>query len=350
MIINTENKLKNFLKKIQNKKKIYLDTEFHRKNTYFGILSYISIYDGDSYWIFDVIKNPKSIAALEKILLNKKKLKIMHGSLQDLEILKNYNLKINNLFDTQIAANFLNYQYNISYKDLVRKICKKKINKEIQNYDWTLRPLTKKVLNYLKNDVKFLKKIHDYQSTNLKKQKKIKIYFEEMSNYLKKNYHENFINNKLKKELNYKLYTSNIFEHLLKIRSNIAKKNNLPKNWVLSDESIIKLIKNSNNHLLNESKVLSKKEKSSFLKIFRELRKIKFIKNNINQIKLKSLEFFRFLISKKFNICEELIATKVDLSEYLHDQKKKYGWRYKFFYKPFEFFLKGQISKLKLII
>ena len=47
--------------------------------------------------------------------------------------------------------------------------------------------------------------------------------------------------------------------------------------------------------------------------IFKKIFKIKVKKLN-NEIEIKTLEFFRYLVSKKYSIDENLIASKYDLT------------------------------------
>ena len=126
MIIDSQKKLNNFKSKIKKKKYLYLDTEFSRKNTYKATLSFITIYDGKSYYILDAIKSKKLIKLFIQVISNKSILKVLHGSEQDLELLNQYFGEIRPIFDNQLAAGFCGFDRNLSYQNLTKIICKKK--------------------------------------------------------------------------------------------------------------------------------------------------------------------------------------------------------------------------------
>ena len=180
MIIQTDENLRKFCKLAVKKKILFIDTEFDRRNTYFSKLSYITISDGSKYWIVDALANI-DINILSKIITNKKILKVIHGSQQDLEIFKNLNMIASPVFDTQIAAQFCGYEQPISYANAVLKICKINIDKKLQNSDWLKRPVSKTAVEYLKNDVKYLKKIYLHFDKILKINKNRFFFNEEMA-------------------------------------------------------------------------------------------------------------------------------------------------------------------------
>ena len=143
MIINNQKKIDLFKKYFVKKNFVCVDTEFERKKTYYSQLSIITISDGRKFFIFDILQYPSHIKIVKDLLKSKKKLKIVHGGSQDIEIFINHKINIEPFFDTQIAAGFLGLDKNISYANTVKKFCKKKIDKSHQNTNWLKRPITK---------------------------------------------------------------------------------------------------------------------------------------------------------------------------------------------------------------
>ena len=88
-LINTDKKLKKIITELQSSKHLGVDTEFIRESTYYPILALLQISTKKSIFCIDVL-GIKDKAMLKKILLNKKILKIMHSSKQDLEVLNRY--------------------------------------------------------------------------------------------------------------------------------------------------------------------------------------------------------------------------------------------------------------------
>ncbi len=71
MIIKTNENLENFCKLWAKKKILFIDTEFDRRNTYYSKLSYVTIHDGNKFWIIDALSGI-DIKILTKIITNKK--------------------------------------------------------------------------------------------------------------------------------------------------------------------------------------------------------------------------------------------------------------------------------------
>ena len=295
MLIKNNEDLINLCKLFKNKKVLFIDTEFDRKNTYFSKLSYITIYDGTRFCIIDALSN-LNLNILKKIISNKDIIKVFHGSQQDLEIFNNLKIKIKSIFDTQVAAQFCGYEQPISYSTAVLNICKVKINKDMQNSDWLKRPINQKIKEYLKNDVKFLKKIFNYFYKILKKNKNLEYFREEMEQINNKN--EVISSSILRKKINNETIAKKNFQKLMQLREKIACSKNLPKNWIFQDEQILNIIKNHDFEKIVKNNNLTKNEKKIIVKIFKTIKIIKKKSYNINILNILSL--YRSEVSKKY--------------------------------------------------
>lgn len=339
MLIKNNEDLINLCKLFKNKKVLFIDTEFDRKNTYFSKLSYITIYDGTRFWIIDALSN-LNLNILKKIISNKEIIKVFHGSQQDLEIFNNLKIKIKSIFDTQVAAQFSGYEQPISYSSAVLNICKIKINKDLQNSDWLKRPINQKIKEYLKNDVKFLKKIFNYFYKILKKNKNLEYFREEMQQINNKN--EVISSSILRKKINNETIAKKNFQKLMQLRETIASRKNLPKNWIFQDEQMLNIIKNHDFEKIVKNKHLTKNEKKIIIKIFKTIKIIKKKSYNINILNILSI--YRSEVSKKYKIAEQLIASKNDLSNFISSGfEKKSKWRKKLFFKTAKKILKKQV-------
>ena len=85
-----------------------------------------------------------------------------------------------NIFDTQFAASFLGFKYQIGYAELIKEIYDIDIDKTEKMTDWKKRPLSKEQIKYAINDVVHLNKLSEHLTKNLMKQKKL--------NFLKRNF------------------------------------------------------------------------------------------------------------------------------------------------------------------
>jgi ribonuclease D len=123
-LVDSDKKLSILSSKLHDITEIGLDTEFIRESTYRPILALIqiSLPNGEIYLI-----DPQSINRRElivDIINNNNLLKIIHSSKQDIEALYSYTETYPlNIFDTQIASNFLYEKSNVGYSSLVKTIC-----------------------------------------------------------------------------------------------------------------------------------------------------------------------------------------------------------------------------------
>lgn len=342
MIIQTNENLENFCKLWTKKKILFIDTEFDRRNTYYSKLSYIIIHDGNKFWIIDALSGI-DIKILTKIITSKKILKVIHGSQQDLEIFKNLKMDVYPLFDTQIAAQFCGYEQPISYANTVLKIYKINIDKKLQNSDWLKRPLTKKVIDYLKNDVRYLPGIYRHFNKILKKNQNLLFFNEEMKSLNASN--KIISSSGIRKKINNETIHNKKFQNLLTIRDDIARKKNLPKNWIFKDELISNIIKKKEYNCIKNNKNLTELEKKVLIKNFQQINIIKQKKTIINENIIRLINVIRSEISVKRSISEQLISNKNDVKMYLENNiKKKSLWREKIFYKITDKLINNKIS------
>ena len=61
-----------------------------------------------------------------------------------------------NIFDTQIAFNFLSEKSNVAYSALVKTVCDVDIKEGSWRTNWLKRPLSDEKLQYAADDVRYL--------------------------------------------------------------------------------------------------------------------------------------------------------------------------------------------------
>ncbi len=137
---------------------ITIDTEFLREKTYFPKLCLIQISGPDKKAVaIDPLAEGIDLSSVYDVLFNKDILKVMHSGRQDVEIFYNLTKRvIEPIFDTQIAAMVCGYGDSIGYEKLVRNITGGSVDKSSQFTDWSRRPLSEKQLNYALGDVTHL--------------------------------------------------------------------------------------------------------------------------------------------------------------------------------------------------
>ena len=227
---NNEN-MNLLIKDLSKSEIIGIDTEFDWRKTYYPKLSLLQMAIGKKIYIVDCISKI-NLSSLKKFLEDPKKFIVFHSSRSDITVLKtNLNIKLNNLFDIQIAEKFINGGEIKNYGFIVLKYFGYKLDKSETNSNWLKRPLTVKQLNYAAEDVKFLLSIHKKQLKILKKLNKDKDLIIEFRKEAKLGNQELYIS-RLKKLRKASKEEKDVFLW----RENQAKGKNLPPSYIFEDK------------------------------------------------------------------------------------------------------------------
>ncbi|MDO4841827.1 MAG: ribonuclease D [Phoenicibacter congonensis] len=244
--IDTTQKLNNFIDKALKSKVIFIDTEFMREKTYYPQLSLIQFQIGDESFIFDPFCF-KNIKPLAKVFDAEDVLKVFHASAQDLEILY-YETGVvpHPLFDTQLAAAVTDGLNQPGLANLLKKSLGISIDKSEGFTDWNKRPLTEKQLEYAIEDVLYLPELFDYQCKKMKmlgRESWLDYEFVELSRQdrFDEDPRERYMHLKHVNKLKPRQLA--LARELAAWRENRAKKLNIPRKWVLTDEQVTEICK-----------------------------------------------------------------------------------------------------------
>jgi ribonuclease D len=135
---------------------LFVDTEFHRESTFYPILALIQVFDGNQCYLIEPSAAQNS-ALFKSILRSSEITKVFHSASEDIEVIyRSLDCLISNLWDTQIAANYLLNQSSISYAKLIETTCDVTIAKGQARSDWLARPLSEQQIAYAVADVTHL--------------------------------------------------------------------------------------------------------------------------------------------------------------------------------------------------
>ena len=266
-LLITEKEIKAFLEEISSSDEISIDIEFMRRNTFFPEPCVIQLSNGDFHGCIDLTLSIDYKNLFRNIFDSDKKI-ILHSCRQDLEILNmilGYIPK--NIFDTQFAASFLGFKYQIGYAELIKEIYNITIDKTEKMTNWKKRPLSQKQINYAINDVLHLNKLSKYLNEKLIETRKINFYNEEFTNYVSDiewNPSTESSWKKLKSINNLSNQTQDIARIVAIWREKKAINKNIPRNWIMSEKEIIEVSKayvSKNEILIPEKKDSNKNNK-----------------------------------------------------------------------------------------
>lgn len=223
---------------------IAVDTEFDRTNTYFHNLALIQIFDGQTIWFIDPLELTE-LSALSAVFESKDLIKVFHSCGEDLEALHNeYQFNFQSIFDTQIAAGFLDMGASLGYLRLVELISGVSLDKEHTKTDWLQRPLTQEQLVYAAQDVQFLlpayfklrdgileKGFFDYVIAD------VNSIFDAISG--PENYDSYYLRIKGAFKLNSK--QTNRLKEIASWREQVARLKNIPRTFIFRDHHLIEI-------------------------------------------------------------------------------------------------------------
>ena len=135
---------------------IAIDTEFIRTNTFYPKIGLLQIADHFECYLIDPL-HIEDWSCFADLLAEPKCTFVIHSCGEDLNLLSTSIGNVpHSVFDTQIAAAFLEMGYSVSYQALVAKLLNTDLSKDETRSNWLNRPLSKAQLLYAANDVCYL--------------------------------------------------------------------------------------------------------------------------------------------------------------------------------------------------
>lgn len=159
--IDTGEELAKFCEKIKNGP-LAVDTESDHFHAYQAQVCLIQLADGKREALVDPLAlEVDELAPLFEILEDPEIVKILHSARNDIiQIDRDYGVSIKNLFDTQIAARFLDYEQN-SLNWMLEELANVNTGRQYTRFDWTKRPIPSKAKRYAVEDVRYLAELRN---------------------------------------------------------------------------------------------------------------------------------------------------------------------------------------------
>ena len=150
---------------------IALDTEFIRVDTFYPIAGLLQISDGNATFLLDPLLITQW-QPLAQVLSNPKVVKVLHACGEDLEVFARLTGALPTpLFDTQLAAGYLNIGFSMGYSRLVQHLLQVELPKGETRSDWLQRPLSDLQVLYAAQDTAYLVEVYRLLQAQLSEQK-----------------------------------------------------------------------------------------------------------------------------------------------------------------------------------
>lgn len=255
---------------------IFIDTEFMREKTYYARLCLIQIASRNERAIIDPLA-VKDITPLAAIMSDPSIVKVFHAAGQDLEILnQQLGVVVAPVFDTQIAATLLGHPQQVGYGALVADTLNVQLDKGDSFTDWSRRPLTPQQLLYAENDVRYLVEVYDRvvaQLDEMGRRDWLTVDFEELADPATWTVVPEEMWLKVKRASTLKPRQLAVLREVAAWRELEAQTKDIPRRWVLSDESAIEVARRTphNEHELRDIRgvgdKLSRAQVTSLLRV-----------------------------------------------------------------------------------
>ena len=365
-MIHTTNELKRLCERLHKQKFITVDTEFIREKTFYPRLCLIQVGSEKGAWAIDALAKDLDLTSFFDLLLDKNVIKVFHACRQDIEIFYHLMHEMPRpVFDTQIGAMVCGYPENIGYQRLVEDYLGIKLDKGMRVTDWSYRPLTKEQQEYALHDVIELAKVYTKMMEDICKNNRLDWIQEEIQALLDPLLYEPDASRLMAKM---RLPFTNpekihLCARLCEWREEWAKKMNLPRQFIMSDNSLIecaavKAVKEEDfKHLRSLSKGFLENEIGLSLREFcRHVAKEKVKEWPVKQHSLLSpnkksqFEALRLLLNivcEEANVAPYLVATSEELTQYLikpENVRFMGGWRSQIFGKKVKDLMAGKIA------
>ncbi len=250
--------------RVGSESEIAIDTEFTRVRTYRPRLELVQVATREITFCIDV-PLCGDVSALRNLLISPSMVFVMHSASQDLEVFRDMKAVPYRIFDTQIAASLCGYR-NVSYKDVVDEIIGIELSKDMTRSNWTSRPLSQKQIQYALEDVRYLIPVKRQLDRKLDQLSR-GFWLEEECERLLKSYRKDIADFDIYRSFHRAAELSIADQHrvrdLLLWREYRARKLDLPKQWVISDENILNLIRSRPKNEVQASKVIGLKRLKS---------------------------------------------------------------------------------------
>jgi len=239
--IESDGELKSVCDDLLKEKIISVDLEADSMHCFKEKICLIQIATAKQAFLIDPFKI-KNILSFIAVLENNDVIKVFHGADFDIRSLdRDYNARVNNLFDTEIASRFLGTKER-GLAALLKKNFDVDINKKFQKVDWARRPLRQDMIEYSVGDVAYLTRLYEIIHKKLVANGRLNWAgeeFEIQTRVRHENNHALPLFKKFKGAGKMDNRSLAVLENLLQVRLNFAKKKDQPLFKIMSNNSIM---------------------------------------------------------------------------------------------------------------
>ncbi|MEW6673219.1 MAG: HRDC domain-containing protein [Thermodesulfobacteriota bacterium] len=245
-VIDTTAQLQEAATALEAEKTVAVDLEADSMYHFKEKVCLIQLSAGQDVMIIDPLAIP-DLSPLKPVFANPDIRKILHGADYDIRSLyRDFHIKINHLFDTQLASRFLGAA-ETGLDAVLASRFGVLLEKKYQKKDWSARPLPPEMLAYAARDVFYLISLAEFLEEELRQ--KDRMFWVEEENRILSRVRPNSIR-QAPLYLNFKgagrlsPQELEILESLLQFRQTVAAKKDRPLFKVMGNTTLLEIVKN----------------------------------------------------------------------------------------------------------
>ena len=170
--VDTRQGLRQVAEYFKTKKAIGVDLEMDSMFHYREKICLIQMATERQTFIIDPLSIP-SMSLIKPLFENHRIKKVFHGADYDVRsMFRDYQIEINNLFDTELASRFLGIQQT-SLESVLNSRFDVVLDKRFRKKDWSQRPLPEHMVDYAAGDARFLVPLARELEKDLRQKKRL---------------------------------------------------------------------------------------------------------------------------------------------------------------------------------
>ncbi|MHB9003820.1 MAG: ribonuclease D [Coriobacteriia bacterium] len=244
MYVRDAKGLKELVAAIQGAPILAVDTEFMREKTFWARLCLVQVATDTVCAIVDPLAI-SDLSPLHGIMTDPATVKVMHAGAQDLEIFwRDMGEPVKPVFDTQIAATIAGFPQQVGYGALVKELLGVTLDKSDTFTDWARRPLSDTQIEYALNDVRYLPEAYRMLRDRLQAHGRLQWLeadFARLEDPATYDIDPEQMFRRLKKLSSLTRRQLGVLQKIAAWRENEARRRDIPRRWVLGDDSLVEI-------------------------------------------------------------------------------------------------------------
>ncbi|HAV14565.1 MAG TPA: hypothetical protein DCX06_13905 [Opitutae bacterium] len=247
-MITTTEALTEAVRAAQEAGAVGIDTEFIWDRTYYPTLGLVQIGYPDGHCELVDAPEIEDWSPFAELMSDESVVKILHDAQQDLTILyRACGGYPKNIFDTQRSSGFAGLSSTISLSELLKTLLRVRLDKSETRSNWLARPLSDSQIEYAEDDVRYSTRLMVKIMERAEQLGRKEWILDEMKLYeVESLYEESDPDAEMPRVRGSGSLTNqqrNVLRALGSWREQKARRRNLPRNFILSDDAIVSLLK-----------------------------------------------------------------------------------------------------------